>query len=79
MVNGKPEDVSCAILFAALDLIDKCANAVKGSFVVSAEAELFYEISASILCLPKKRLPKALQQKVAATASLIADICPAKK
>lgn len=79
IVDGGPENQAAAILFAALDLVESCANAVKGSFEISAEAELFYEVSESILCLPKKGLPKALQKKVVSTASIIAAMCPAKK
>jgi nucleolar protein 14 len=79
IVDGEPENLSAAILYAALDLIEKCANAVKGSFAISAEAELFYEVSESILCLPKKGIPKAMQKKIVSTASTIVDMCPSRK
>jgi nucleolar protein 14 len=79
IVEGDSKDLSTAILFSALDLIEKCAKALEGSFIVSAESELFYEVSESILCLPKKGLSQGIQKKIASTASILAYICPSSK
>lgn len=76
IVDGKVEDLSTAILFAALDLTETCANALEGSFTIPVEAEVFSELSESILTLPKRGTPNALQQKIASTASKLASMCP---
>lgn len=72
-----------AILNASLDLIEKSVGALSGSFSLSAESELFSEVSESLLTLrpksQKKPLSMSLQQKVASTASAIANVCPSSR
>ncbi|CAJ1965900.1 unnamed protein product [Cylindrotheca closterium] len=79
IVDGKLEDLSAAILFAALDLSETYANALEGSFSISVEAEVFSELSESILTLPKRGIPNVLQQKIGSTASKLASMCPLKR
>jgi nucleolar protein 14 len=75
IMEPSPE-VSASILSASLHLIEKCTEALKGSFELSAETELMYEVSESLLSLRPKRFPEALQKKVASTAAMIAKACP---
>jgi len=79
IVDGNVEELSAAILFAALDLAETYANALEGSFSVSVEAEIFSELSESILTLPKRGIPNLLQKKIASTASKLASMCPKKR
>lgn len=79
IVDGKIEDLSAGILFAALDLAEKYAKALEGSFSIPVEAEVFWELSESILTIPKRGIPNVLQQKVASTASKIASLYARKR
>lgn len=71
--------VATALLSMCMNLIEKYVLALKGSFSLSSEAELLYEVSNAILCLQPKSYPIDLQKKISKTANLIAEVCPAKR
>lgn len=75
-VSTNNQLVSLAILGTCLQVIDSFATGLQGSFNPSAEPELFGEVSQSLLTLRPKDLPTVLKQKLVATASSLADLCP---
>jgi nucleolar protein 14 len=79
IVSDEDTEIATALLSMCISLIEKYVQALKGSFSVSAEAELLYEVSDAILCLQPKSYPLDLQKKISRTASLIAGVCPAKR
>ena len=72
-----------SILSTALSMIKKTVTSLSGSFSVPAEAELFADVSQSILALNPKmskiKLPEVLQHQIAETAEGISDVCPSQR
>ena len=79
VMDEENPQVAVALLSMCMNLIQKYLSALKGSFSVSAETELLYEVSNALLCLQPKAYPVGLQKKIAKTATLIAEVCPAKR
>eukprot|EP00534_Pseudo-nitzschia_fraudulenta_P007089 CAMPEP_0201180490 /NCGR_PEP_ID=MMETSP0851-20130426/116333_1 /ASSEMBLY_ACC=CAM_ASM_000631 /TAXON_ID=183588 /ORGANISM="Pseudo-nitzschia fraudulenta, Strain WWA7" /LENGTH=298 /DNA_ID=CAMNT_0047464707 /DNA_START=33 /DNA_END=929 /DNA_ORIENTATION=+ len=79
IMNDESSETAVALLSLCLSLIEKYTLALTGSFSVSAETELLYEVSNAILSLSPKSYPVALQKKIFETASLLAKVCPAQR
>lgn len=76
-LDGK---VASAILNACFQIIDKVvAHPIEGISGFGIGAELFAEMSASLLTLRPKDLPQVLRQKLSATASQLAALCQTER
>lgn len=76
IMNQEDPETATALLSLCMSLIEKYVLALKGSFPVSSETELLYEVTNAILCLQPKSYPLELQKKISRTAALIAEVCP---
>ena len=72
-------NLAVAVLSTSLHLIEKYIVYLQGSFSFPSDSELLFEVSESILSVPMKRLPEALQRRVGKVATLIAEVCPKER
>jgi len=79
IMRKENSETAVALLSMCISLVEKYVLALRGSFSVSAETELLYEVTSAILCLQPKSYPVDLQKKISRTATLIAEICPHKR
>lgn len=79
ILSDESPETAVALLSLCMSLVEKYTEALSGSFSVSAESELLYEVTNAILSLQPKSYPADLQKKIARTAALIAKVCPAER
>merc|ERR1712166_190542 len=79
ITNNETSEIAVTLLSLCISLVEKCTLFLKGSFSVSAETELLYEVTSAILSLQPKSYPPQLQKKISRLAVLIAEVCPTKR
>jgi len=73
ILNSEHSDFAVAVLSSCISFVENYVMALKGSFSVSAENELLYDVTSSILSLRPKTFPLELQKKISKAAALLAE------
>ncbi|VEU40901.1 unnamed protein product [Pseudo-nitzschia multistriata] len=79
IMSEESPEIAVTLLSLCIGLAEKYVEALNGSFSVSAETEMLYDITNAILSLQPKSYPITLQKKISKTAALIAKVCPAQR
>lgn len=78
-ISKSDHSVAMCILNACLQLIEKFAFAVAGSFDLASEAELIGEVRNSLATLRPELLPAAMRGTISRTTALLSRLCPTSR
>lgn len=78
-INSNDGNVALAILDTCFGIVAKVATSFNEAFEMGAAAELFAEVSASLLTILPKTLPEELRKKLSATASKLVSLCEVER